>query len=108
MAARNAIAAHLERCGIEAEVGYGPPGLYRVAHRVDPRQSIALVLAVEDHQGLEDAATSWVAQPHPTWSVVLAAPEHALAACADALRAAGVADSRVTTTRHTVGLGFRD
>ena len=51
VAARNAIAGHLERCGIEAEVGYGPPGLYRVAHRVDPHQSIALVLAVEDPQG---------------------------------------------------------
>ena len=48
-------------------------------------------------QGLDEAARSWVAQPHPTWSVVLAAPEHALAACADALRAAGLADSRVTT-----------
>ena len=36
VAARNAIAAHLERSGIEADVGYGPPGLYRVAHRVDP------------------------------------------------------------------------
>ena len=35
VAARSAIAAHLERTGVDAEVGYGPPGLYRVAHRVD-------------------------------------------------------------------------
>jgi GT2 family glycosyltransferase len=97
VAARNAIAAHLERCGIEAEVGYGPPGLYRVTHRVDPAQSIALVLALEDHRGLEDAARSWASQPHAAWSIVLAAPERALPACTNALRAAGVADSRVTT-----------
>ena len=33
----------------------------------------------------------------PTWNVVLAAPARALAACADALRGAGIADSRLTT-----------
>jgi hypothetical protein len=104
VAARNAIAAHLERCGIEAEVGYGPPGLYRVAHRVDPAQSVALVLALEDHHRLEDAARSWAGQPHAGWSIVLAAPEQALAACTKALRAAGVADSRVTTI--AIGLGW--
>jgi GT2 family glycosyltransferase len=97
VAARNAIAAHLERCGVEADVGYGPPGLYRVAHRVDPHQSVALVLAVENPRGLEEAARSWASQPHPAWNVVLSAPEHALDACADALRAAGVADDRVAT-----------
>ena len=96
VAARNAIAAHLERCGIEAEVGYGPPGLYRVAHRVDPRQSIAFVLAVEGPEGLEEAARSWAVQPHRAWSIVLAAPERSLAACVTVLRAAGVADSCVT------------
>ena len=96
VAARNAIAGHLERCGIDAEVGYGPPGLYRVAHRVDPQESIALVLAARDPLGLEEAARSWVSQPHPTWTVVLAAPAQTLTACADALRSAGLADSRLT------------
>ena len=103
VAARNAIAAHLERCGIDAEVGYGPPGLYRVAHRVDPLQSIALVVAVEDQRGLEEAARSWASQPHPTWTVVLAAPEQSLVACADALRAAGLADSQVSTVVTQTG-----
>jgi len=97
VAARNAIAAHLERCGIDAEVGYGPPGLYRVAHRVDPLQSIALVLAVQDERGLQEAARSWVSQPHLTWTIVLAAPECSLAACQDALGAAGLAESQLTT-----------
>jgi glycosyltransferase involved in cell wall biosynthesis len=96
VAARNAIAAHLERSGIEAEVGYGPPGLYRVAHRVDRLRTVEFVLAVEDSSGLEQAASSWVSQPHPTWKVALATPEHAIGGCADALRNAGVEDSRVT------------
>jgi GT2 family glycosyltransferase len=97
VAARKAIADHLQRCGIEADVGYGPPGLYRVAHQVDPRLSIALVLAVHDAEGLGEAARSWVAQPHSAWRIVLAAPAHALTACTDALRAAGVDDARMTT-----------
>ena len=109
VAARNAIASHLERCGIEAEVGYGPPGLYRVAHRVDPQLSIALVLAVDDPRGLDEAARSWVSQPHPTWSVVLAAPAHALAACADALRSRRYrATSRVNAVAIEPGCGLRD
>jgi O-antigen biosynthesis protein len=96
VAARNAIAGHLERSGIEADVGYGPPGLYRVVHRIDRQQSIALVLAAQDSNGLAEAARSWVSQPHPAWNVVLAAPEQAFAGCADALQSAGVEDSRVT------------
>ena len=36
VAARSAYAAHLERTGVAASVGYGPPGLYRVAATVDP------------------------------------------------------------------------
>jgi hypothetical protein len=55
-----------------------------------------LVLAVEDERGLEEAARSWVSQPHPTWNVVFVAPRGALDACSRALYAAGVADSRVT------------
>jgi GT2 family glycosyltransferase len=103
VAARNAIAGHLERCGIEAEVGYGPPGLYRVAHRVDPHLSIALVLAVRDADGLGEAARSWIAQPHSAWNIALAAPEHAMTACVDALRAAGVADTRLRTVVTRTG-----
>jgi O-antigen biosynthesis protein len=96
VAARKAIAAHLERCGIDAEVGYGPPGLYRVAHRIDPLRSIALVLALEDEQGLGEAAHSWASQPHRAWELILTVPDHALAGCNAALRAAGIDDARVT------------
>jgi glycosyltransferase involved in cell wall biosynthesis len=100
VAARNAIAGHLERCGIEADVGYGPPGLYRVAHRIDPGLSIALVLAVQDADGLAEAARSWIAQPHLVWSIVLATPEHSVTGCTDALGAAGVDDARIRTVAH--------
>jgi GT2 family glycosyltransferase len=97
VAARNAIAGHLLRTGVEGEVGYGPPGLYRVAHRVSPSTTVDLVLAVVDEQGLSEAAASWLSQPHPTWNVVLAAPAHTLDAVTAALTIAGIASSRITT-----------
>ena len=90
VAARNAIAAHLERVGLDGGVGYGPPGLYRLAHRVDPSTTVDVVLAVETDEGLTDAATSWLQQPHPTWNVVLAAPDTVLGAAVAALTAAGI------------------
>ncbi len=97
VAARKAIAGHLERVGIDADVGFGPPGLYRVAHRVDPSVPVSLLVAVRDDGGLAEAARSWVAQPHEVWDVVLAAPQPALAACVDALTGAGVDADRITT-----------
>ncbi len=103
VAARNAIQAHLERTGVDARVDFGPPGLYRVVHEVDPSRSVALVLAVQDERGLADAAESWLAQPHPTWTVVVAAPEHSITACADALDAAGVERSRVSMVATVPG-----
>jgi hypothetical protein len=96
VAARNAIAAHLERTGLEADVGYGPPGLYRVAHRVRAGTSVDLVLAIEDEHGLAEAAAGWLAQPHPTWNVVLAAPPHTLQSATSLLTAAGIPDTRIT------------
>jgi GT2 family glycosyltransferase len=103
VAARNAIAEHLDRVGLPAEVGYGPPGLYRVAHRVARATSVDLVLAVTDDRGLERAAASWLAQPHPTWNVVLAAPAEALDAATTALTTAGVPDSSITPIASTPG-----
>jgi GT2 family glycosyltransferase len=96
VAARNAIAAHLQRTGLEADVGYGPPGLYRVAHRVDPSTTVDLILAVSDERGVADAAASWLAQPHPTWRVIVAAPPASLPAVTDALATAGISDQRIT------------
>ena len=77
VAARSAIAAHLVRAGVRAEVGYGPPGLYRVTHKVDPDATVALVLAAPADDSLAGAATSWLAQPHRAWTVVIAGPGRA-------------------------------
>ncbi len=59
------------------------------------------MLAVDDEHGLQEAATSWLAQPHPTWNVVLAAPAPALRAATSALTTAGIACSRITTIPST-------
>jgi GT2 family glycosyltransferase len=98
LAQPGAISDHLRRSHIDAEVQFGQvPGLHRVVHRVDPCTSVDLVLAVEDEQGLSEAAFSWLAQPHPTWNVVLAAPAHTLDAATAALTTAGIPSSRITT-----------
>ena len=64
VAARNAISAHLGRVGLDGDVGFGPPGLYRVAHRVDPALTVDLVLAVETVRGPRRGG-GFVAGPAP-------------------------------------------
>ncbi len=96
VAARNAIADHLRRVGWDADVGFGPPGLYRLAHRVHPRESADLVLAVSDPAGLAEAAASWREQAHPAWHVILTAPDQILDAAHTALTDAGLPDSAFT------------
>ena len=66
-------------------------------HRVDPSTTVDLVLAVNDEQGLSDAAASWLAQPHPSWNVVLAAPEPTIPTVNAALTTAGIPEHRITT-----------
>ena len=96
VAARNAIAAHLDRVGVKADVGYGPPGLYRVAHRVDRALTVDLVLAVDRPEGLARAAASWNTQPHPAWRIILAAPAAQHETLARVLASAGVGSERIT------------
>ena len=90
VAARNAIASHLERIGMEAQVDFGPPGLYRVTHRVQPAASVDLVLALQDVDGLAEAAASWQLQTHPSWTVTLAVGAGALDAARSALTDSGI------------------
>ncbi len=52
---------------------------------------------VADEHGLTRAAVSWLAQPHPTWNVVLAAHPDVLVAATTTLTTAGIAASRITT-----------
>ncbi|MFZ0384593.1 MAG: glycosyltransferase [Solirubrobacteraceae bacterium] len=94
VAARRAIAGHVERLGLHADVGYGPPGLYRLAHRVDPALTVEIVLACDDPDSLRCAARSWAAQPHPAWRIVVATRNHD--AIAQALHAADIPDDRTT------------
>jgi GT2 family glycosyltransferase len=104
LAQPGAIAEHLSRNGIDAEVQFGPfMGLHRVVHRVSPSTSVDLVLAVSDEHGLAEAAASWLAQPHPTWNLVLAAPPDTLDAATTALTTAGIPASRITTIPTTPG-----
>jgi GT2 family glycosyltransferase len=95
VAAARAIAGHLERLEIPAQVEYGPPGLYRVVHEVDPGLEASIVLAVADEPGLARAAAGWLAQPHPSWRVVCAAPADTHEAIRTTLDDAGVPDERV-------------
>jgi predicted SAM-dependent methyltransferase len=94
VAARNAIADHLRRCEIDAEVEFGPPGLYRVVHRVDPSTTAAIVIAADDGRGLEDAARSWMAQPHGAWRAYVGVSSGHREQVAAALIAAGLDESR--------------
>jgi GT2 family glycosyltransferase len=98
LAQPGAISEHLERRGVDAEVQFADlPGIHRIVHRVQPSTSVDLVLALRDASGLAEAAASWLAQPHPTWSVVVAGAPEPLAAATAALNSAGVADSRIVT-----------
>ena len=97
VAARAAIAEHLERSGIAADVEYGPPGLYRVAHRVPGSCRVTLVLALDDASGVAEAARSWVEQPHRAWRVLLTGPATVLEAAVREARVAGVANHRIRT-----------
>jgi GT2 family glycosyltransferase len=97
LAQQGVIGEHLARSGITADVQFGQsPGLHRVVHRVDPSTSVDLVLAVATAEGLSEAASSWLTQPHPTWHLILSAPEDLLDTATAALHDAGLQDDRIT------------
>ena len=101
LAQPGAIANHLQRSEIDAEVQFGQlPGLHRIVHRVDRATSVEIVLAVNDAGGLQEAAASWNAQPHTNWRVLLAAPTHHAQAATNALKAAGIPEHQITTLAH--------
>ena len=101
-----AIAEHLERRGIEADVQFAHlMGLHRIVHRVRPSTTVDLILDVDDADGLAEAAASWLHQPHPGWRVVLAAPDSVVDPALAALTAAGIGQDRITIVP---GSGLRD
>ena len=98
LAQPRAIAEHLERSGVDAEVQFGHrPGLHRLVHRVDPRITVDFVLGVDTDEGLEEAAASWLDQSHPTFTVVLGVPDTMQDAATAALTNAGIPPSRIRT-----------
>ena len=101
LAQPGAIAAHLERQGVDAEVQFSHlPGIHRIVHRVDPGLSVDLVLALPTLDGLADAAASWQNQPHPTWHAIIAAPTHLHPAITTTCTDAGIPPHQLTL-RHT-------
>ena len=104
LAQPGAIADHLKRSGVEAEVHFAHlPGIHRVVHRVPPTASVDLVLALADASGFAEVRASWLAQPHPTWNVVLAGATEALDAAITALTSGGVQGSRITAIPRSPG-----
>ncbi len=90
-----AIAAHLERTGVEADVRHGYlPGIHRIVHRVDPGATVAFALAVDSAIGLSAAVQSWLGQPHRSWKLVVAAPDVLHGELAAVLAAAGLGTGR--------------
>jgi O-antigen biosynthesis protein len=104
LAQPGAITDHLVRSGVDAEVQFAHlPGIHRIVHRVRSSTSVDLVLAVSDQHGLDQAAASWLAQPHPAWNLVLAGPPELLEPATATLVSSGVADSRITAVPTSSG-----
>jgi O-antigen biosynthesis protein len=102
LAQPTAIAEHLERSGIDAEVQFAHlGGLHRIVHWVSPSTTVDLVVATRDAQGLAQAAATWMAQPHRAWRVVLAAPDAILDDAVAALTGAGIPETRITAVAGT-------
>ncbi len=78
-AGQRALAGHLDRRGVEAEMQYGArPGQYRVVHRVPRSVDVAIVAPVLHRPPAPDlrrAAETWLRSSHPTWRLVLAGPQ---------------------------------
>lgn len=81
-AARRAIAAHLERAGIDAEAGFGAArGEYRLVHRVQAASRTAVILPVPR---VDPALARALESSRPQVEIVLCGPSEALHACAPA------------------------
>jgi len=92
-----AIADHLKRSGIDAEVQFAHvPGIHRVVHRVPPSTSVDIVVALSGDCGFAEVLDSWSAQPHPAWNVTLVGGAAALDTALAELASSGIPGSRVT------------
>ena len=97
LAQPGAIAEHLKRSGVDAEVQFAHvPGIHRVVHRVSASTSVDIVVALSDDCSFAEVLDSWLAQPHPAWNVVLVAGAAGLDAALAELACAGIPASRIT------------
>jgi O-antigen biosynthesis protein len=86
-AARRAIAEHLDRLGVEADVHFDALRCwYRVDYPADESQAVALVLPLDGAggdlaDGLARAARAWARIDDVDWELVLVGPQSALDRC---------------------------
>lgn len=91
-AGRRAIAEHLERTEVDAEVHFDAlRSWYRVDYPADPRTRAGLVLPLpaadeELVSGLRRAGASWARTSAPAWELVLAGPAPTVNRCHEALK----------------------
>ena len=71
---RAAVAAHLERRSIPAEVRYAGTGYYAVAHRSAGRPRVTVVMAAADPDDVTAATDSWAGEVGVDWDVIVAEP----------------------------------
>jgi O-antigen biosynthesis protein len=97
LAQPGAIADHLKRTGIDAEVQFAQvPGIHRIVHRVSSDTSIDVVVALSDDSGFAGVLDSLLAQPHPTWNVKLVGGAHSLDSALADLAAGRIYGNRIT------------
>jgi O-antigen biosynthesis protein len=74
-AGQRALAEHLGRLGVDAEMSYGAkPGQYRVVHRLPPETEVAVVapaLGGVPASTLRRAGESWLRSSHRAWKLIL-------------------------------------
>ena len=92
-----AIAEHLDRVGVDAEVRFGgSPGLHRIAHRVAPGLMVSVALVADDLATVLPLARALGAQSHQSWELVIGLRESQQTAPAEILDRTGVGPSRIT------------
>ena len=100
VAGRAAVAGHLTRRGIAAEVRYAGPGLYAIAHDVPVVTQISIVCAAREPTGLREAVATWVTEPHTAWDLVIAVPEGAEETFRRQIADAGLEPRRAVLIAH--------
>jgi hypothetical protein len=96
LAQPRALAEHLARRGIAAEITLGAlPGMHGLRHRLDPDLQVAIVVAADDPATLEAAAPTWTQRAEGRLRVAVAAPNDVHPVMVRALREAGFGEHSI-------------